>query len=273
MALTTYLSLTATSGSAGVKGAYTQVVASTPYDSSRLYLLFANATAAQLFFLVDVATGPAASETVVVANVSVAVTGTTPVIGQWVPIDVDIPAGTRLAVRSQSVSATVGVTLSVMLESRPLASIANPVTYGADTSSSTGTNVDPGAVSSTKGSYVQFSASTSARIDAVALCFTITAQSQPIANYQAWNVDLATGAGGSETVVIGNVRVDCSQTTDVIQPALIRLPVSIPAGTRLAVRCDCNLNSSPQRLLRVTVIGMQEPASGSGSGGSFTFVG
>ena len=61
-------------------------------------------------------------------------------------------------------------------------------------------------------------------------------------------------------MVIPNVPVYCSPTDDHVNPVLIRLPIAIPAGTRLAVRCQCNVNTATQRILCVTAIGMQEPA-------------
>lgn len=269
MALTTYLSLSLTAGSVHAKGAYTEIVASTPYASSRLILLFHNG-ATKESYLLDLATGPAASESVVVANVAVK-TDADVIIGYGIALDVDIPAGTRLAGRCQSSSASAALAISVLLENRTLGSLSAPVTYGATPTFSRGTSVDPGTTISTKGSYVEVSASTSARIDAVTLCLTATAISTTA--YTAWNVDVATGAAGMETVVIPNVRCDASTAGDTVRPGMVRVPVSIPAGTRLAVRCDCNRNTAVERVLAVTVIGLQEPASGGEAAGAVAYVG
>ena len=159
MALTTYPAITLTSGGgANSKGAYVEIVASTPYDSSRLHVIAGSGNIASVRFLIDLATGAAGSETVVVSNLAIAEGSLNTVIGQGVALDVDIPAGARLSARCQASTGSDQYTIGVLLEDRPLASLTNPVTYGANTVSTRGTQVDPGATAGTKGAYVQFSA-------------------------------------------------------------------------------------------------------------------
>jgi len=267
MAYTAYPNAAAvSSGSTHTKGAYVQVTAATPYDSSRLYLYVVTSDAQSRHFLVDVATGAASAETVIVANVAVASGSALTVIGEVIQIDVDIPAGSRLAVRCQAAGATQTVNIVVYLEDRAVASLANPVTYGAVTASTRGTSVDPGTTALTKGAYVQLSASTTARIDVLLCCFTTIAPGTNIAVFQTWFVDVATGAASAETIVIPDIRVDVSSFDDYVKPVFLRLPISIPASTRVAVRCSCSVNTATLRLLAVTLIGMQEPSAPSGAG-------
>lgn len=255
---------------AHVKGAYAEIVASTPANSSRMFLQCRFSSATGRSYLIDIATGAAASEVVIVSNIAV-ITDTESIGGVVIPIDVDVPAGTRLSARCQG-STTGSITLAccLLLDTRPIASIANPVTYGADTTVSLGTQVDPGATINTKGAYVQFSASTTARIDALVICITTNAGLQAIASFTSWNVDVATGAAASETVVLPDVTASASSIADTMRPSIVRLPISIPAGTRLAVRCQCNRNTATERLIKVTLIGMQEPASVGGAGAAAT---
>jgi len=86
-----------------------------------------------------------------------------------------------------------------------------------------------------------------------------------------WSIDLATGASGSEVILLADVTVTGGTGSDAVRQGYLYLPASIPAGTRLAVRCNCNVTTAGQRVLAVTVIGMQEPATG-GGGSSATAV-
>lgn len=275
MALTTYSAAITSGGGANVKGSYTQLVASTPYASSRLHVIVRHTGGgvARVTGLVDLATGAAAAETVVVADLAV-FSDSDSVVGESLAVSVDVPAGTRLAVRWASAPGSSQVlNLIVLLEDRALGSLAGPVTYGTVSASSRGTLVDPGGVASTKGSYVELAASTSARIDAVGLCCTVNS-SITLAAFTTWTLDLATGSGGAESVVIADVITSGNTAGDTMRPGLLRLPVSIPAGTRLAARCACNRTTAGERVLALTVIGLQEPASGGGSAaGAVAYVG
>ena len=276
MALTSYPLVTVTPGAANTKGAYTTLVASTPYDSSRLYLeLDFSTSQAVRFLLVDVATGAAGAETVIVANIATAIDADN-LTGEIVPLSVDVPAGTRLALRAQSVSGTLtGLAVGLLLEDRALASLANPVTYGADTANSRGTQIDPGTTVNTKGAYTQFTASTATRIDALVICTTTAAQGTAVpSGGMRWRIDVATGGAGAETVILPNLQVIANATEDKARPAIVVFPVAIPAGTRLAVRCDSSINTATIRLACVTLIGLQEPAASSGgSAAAVAYVG
>ena len=274
MAYTAYTLISPTSGLANTKGAYAQVVASTPYASSRLFIITEFASASLRFFLLDIATGGAGAETVVVSNIALDSNSDNCTAG-FIPISVDIPAGTRVSVRIQSNTTTQTVTLGVLLEDRALASLANPSTYGTDTGNSRGTQIDPGTTINTKGTYVQLSASTSSRIDVLALCLTIGVGATAITTGVRWMIDVATGGAGAETIVIPDITVVANSPADAIRPATLWFPISIPASTRLAVRCSCSLNTATVRLLCVTLIGMQEAATGGGVGaaGAVAYVG
>lgn len=274
MATTVYPTVTPTAGSPNVKGAYTQVTAATAFASSRLYVWLLSTGAGNSTILVDIATGAAGSETVVVSNLF-CYADSEFIVGAWTPIDVDIPAGTRIAVRLQSTANAMTLGIQIAQDSRAIGSLANPVTYGTVTSTSRGTQIDPGGTINTKGAYVQLTASTTARIDALLLCVTFDPTlTNALAAFSSWHVDVATGAAGSEVVVLPDLFIVGNTFTDNVRPNLLRLPIAIPSGTRLAVRCDCSRNVAAERDLRVTLIGMQEPAAGSGSGAtSVAYVG
>jgi len=90
---------------ANTKGAYAELVASSARPYKAFYVMFGNmAQAARVAanFLVDVAIGAAASESVIVSNIQVAGEGQEgirpPIVG---PYYVPIPSGTRIAARCQ----------------------------------------------------------------------------------------------------------------------------------------------------------------------------
>lgn len=96
-------------GTANTKGSYSEIVASTTDSIRLLYMAFGNqqntgASRGRWFF--DLAIGAAGSEQVILANVPVRVGPANvkaPVVPQIIgPFIMDIPAGTRLAVRAQS---------------------------------------------------------------------------------------------------------------------------------------------------------------------------
>ena len=264
MALTAYTVVASTSGAVNTKGAYTQIVASTPYDSSRLFLIAEFGNAGARLILMDIATGGVGTETVIIANLAVYIDFDAIASGV-VPLNVNIPAGTRLSVRVQSLTASTVATSHFYLENRALASLVNPVTYGADIANSRGTQVDPGGTINTKGVYVQLIASTSSRIDSLVVCVTVLTQAISITAALRWSIDIATGASGSEVIVLPDITLAANNSCNSVRPGLLYFPVSIPAGTRIAVRCSCISNNATQRLIAVTLLGMQEPASGGGS--------
>jgi hypothetical protein len=272
MAITAATMLNPVSGAANTKGAYVQVTASTPYASSRLFLIFEfGTTGTQRYYLIDLATGAAGAETVVVANLAVHV-DLEQIASAFIPVNVDLPAGTRVAMRVQCSTATSGITAHVYLENRAIASLANPATYGTDLTTSRGTSIDPGGTAATKGSYVQLSASTSSRIDTAVLCVTHD-PTATISTGLRWAIDVATGAAGAETIVIPDITIAGNAITTATRPGVMYFPVAIAAGTRVAVRCNCNVNTANIRKICVTLVGMQEPPAAASGASAVAYVG
>lgn len=263
MALTV-AALNMTTGAINTKGAYGDYFASTPYDSSRIHLQVCSCSAGRRAFLIDIATGAAGAETVVIANMAI-ISDSDFLIGGMVAIDVDIPAGTRLSGRAQSLTATQNITCNIYLENRPLRGIANPVQYGTFTNSR-GTVIDPGATIATKGAYTQITASTTVRIDELIFWITSSIDGNTFSAYTDWRIDVATGAAGVETIVIADILVQANLNADALRPPVIRLPIPIPIGTRIAIRGQCNRNTpNAERQFAVTLLGIQTSELGGGA--------
>lgn len=259
-----------TSASANTKGAYAELASATSFDSSRCWLGCLGATTLKRWLL-DVATGAAGSETVRAANLLMQTAGGFGLAcAYYTELDVDIPSGTRIAVRAQT--AGVGAdtcAVWVLQEGRALGSLTDPATYGANASTSSGTTIDPGGTANTKGSYVEMTPSTTADHDALTLQIGNRVNTGPQTYF--WNLDVASGAAGVETPLIPDfsIRVDPSTGQGVL-PVVVRFPITVPTGTRLAIRAMCSGNDATDRLVEAILIGSQVPSSG-GGGGAFAY--
>lgn len=101
-------------GSANTKGSWTQLVASTALDYEGLIVALTNLNdfaAADATWLVDIGTGGAGAETVLIPDLYAGMDSGNDFaypLGGLGPFAVDIPAGTRIAARAQSTTTTAG---------------------------------------------------------------------------------------------------------------------------------------------------------------------
>jgi hypothetical protein len=105
-------------------------------------------------------------------------------------------------------------------------------------SSSAGTSITAAASADTKGSYSQIIASTA--FDAHAMLLHVGRETGT-AGIQ-FLIDLAVGGAGSEQIIIPNYLF--SRGNNESSDAAILLPISIPAGSRIAARCQCSTASA-----------------------------
>lgn len=248
------------SGSINTKGSWTQLDAATAYDMNMFWVFLELPSVNNSGILVDIGIGAAASEIVLIANIPyLCPSNTSGLIG--IPCPVAIPAGTRISARMQS--ATASATISCMIvgcdgmADEP-AGLGAPTTYGPNTGTSLGTQVDPGATAHTKGSYAQISASTTYDIGAVAIII----DNQATLAAGAVLFDLAVGAAASEKNIFQNIPFTLGNGNVGTSGGFYGNPVSfkrcnIPAGTRLSARAQCSNNASGTRKFGITVIGFQ----------------
>lgn len=264
-------SATVTSGSAGSKGDYTELIAATSFDAYGLIVHVVNAVDTR-FFLLDIATGAEDSEVVLIPNL---VLQSGQDAGNYAAhcfhAPLFVPAGTRLAARSADAIGTQGMGVSVHLVAGALgfaATYGRATDYGTGISGLTrGADVDPGGSANSKGTYVQLTASTTHPINILQLNVGNRANQAP-AFYQ-WAVDIAIGAAMSEVVVVPDFSLQAADLGDGIFPNTFLFPVTeIPAGTRLAVRAMCSGTDATDRLINVNVIGYDDFVANSGGGTS-----
>lgn len=265
--------VTVTSGGANAKGAYAELAASTAFACTELQLVIQFTTAASgRVYLFDIAIGAAGSEVVIVPDmcfdggVGTAVAG-----GGTVSLPVAIPAGTRISVRSQS--GAVGATATVVVTLRKISTVPGITTfvnYGANTGTSRGTSIDPGAVVNTKGAYVELSASTSAIIQVLALIAAGGGNGGRVTT--RWYIDIATGAAASEVVIVPDIQIIMGEALNTIF-WMMRSQTIFPyiaAGTRVAIRASCSITDATDRVLDVVLVTGTAPVEPS-SGGATSY--
>lgn len=242
-------------GTPNVKGAWSTAVASTPFPVRHLSLTF-EADYGPYPSLVDVAVGPVGSETLIVENLITVANGYGDAFpGAW-QLPVAIPAGSRIALRSQTpngyagVYATVGIAPVDFRDPRIMGVFT---TYGADTSASLGTNVDVAGPAKTFSPWVELTSATVR--DHYELIVALVANDGDVVAPRAFRAQLGAGAAGSEAVIANELVVGGSQQTDRAGKNW-RLPIAVPAGTRLAVRAACNVTIDGDRDLHAIVYGV-----------------
>lgn len=259
----------AASSTAHTRGAYAEVAASAAITSSWVHITLQDqGTTSGAGFarldLIDLATGAAASETVVVPDLMSCDLGPVTMCGSRViRLPWRIPSGSRVAARSQSTFSSHGGRLAITMMSTPgTTGIESFTTYGQDATGSNGQELDPGAVANTKGAYAEVKDSTGVIFQYANVQLSIGANTQPV--NARWYVDLATGAASSEVVLIPDLPRALGVTGTTAGSShgdTFGFFTYIASGTRLAARASVNITDSADRRIEIVVTGAPEPAS------------
>lgn len=248
------VSVSASAGAHG-KGAYVTLVASTAFDCDGLILTFSNPSPAAGHML-DIAVGAAASEVIIIANAYADQASVMP-WSIWVPIS--IPAGSRIAARTQSTigsnSTKVGTTLvRGSMWSQP--SGGKIVTLGANIATTRGVTVDPGAVLNTFGAYATLDAATTEDLSGLQIVLGGRGNSNPTFRQMGeFIMEVAVGAAAAEQTII---RYPFSSYTDGKYGHVPQffIPCFIPAGSRISVRGRSATTDAVDRLFEVVGYGL-----------------
>jgi hypothetical protein len=242
------------SGASNAKGAYTQLIAATAYPAAWILVSMPRTGAGD--YLMDIAVGGAGSEQVVLPNLPLSIQAANVGGTSTYLFPLHVPAGSRIAARGQnSTAGAVAVDTQVTLFA-PLAGgekgLERVEACGAVTATSLGTSVDPGGTANTKGSWVELIAATT--IPYRWACLSI-GHTNALGASTSWAVDVGIGAGGSEVVVVPNLLVSGGSTADAIPAMGLCFPLHVPAGTRVAVRAACTVNTATERLIEAVLHG------------------
>jgi hypothetical protein len=224
------------------KGSWSQLVASTSAESSGL-LLFASGnavTSTATSMLLDIGTGAAGSESVIVPDIALGGAN-----GYRVLIPIRIPSGVRVAARCQSAVASRTVTIAPHLFSASFADRLPTVLDSLGTISATSAGT---AMSGAANTWVQVTASTAKDYQALILvpCSDATTGINGVVR-----LSLGIGAAGSETELayIQNLQASTPALSDLAGNSAFSFGLAgrfIPAGTRVAVRH--NISANPDRV-------------------------
>lgn len=220
---------TAGSGTDVYSTSFTQLVASTDYDSDGFWAHIEGAASGvgRVRFYV----GASSSETEIVTLAGGA--GGQDVANYYVPIP--IPAGSRVTIKCTGINHNVHITL-VRGDSANKAARGTLNTF----SSGSALEVDCGTTANTKGAYTEMFASTST--DAKGYTLTIFDDTSIDTNNYIL-VDLAVGAAGSEQIIYADFpkfQEGFRGRTMVIGPVW----TPIPAGSRVAVRAQSSTTTT-----------------------------
>ena len=225
------------SATAHIKGAWVELIAATAFDADYCHVdtVTANAKGA---YLLDIGIGAAASEVVLIPDFIIDC-GDGGTNHQRTTYPLSIPAGSRLSGRLQG---SVGnknhlVAMEVYAQSaRP--ALGRVEAVGVISSGDTShTKITPSATAHIKGAWVEMVAASTFDSKEAILFF---GRGNIARSNMSYFVDIAIGAAASEVVIIENIRVESvSSSPDTIYPQYIgHFPFEIPAGTRIAARCQ-----------------------------------
>jgi hypothetical protein len=231
-----------TGSTSSTKGSWAQLIASTSFDASLVYVVVHGyrSAAALSDLSVDIGIGASGSEQVLIADLlagGAALTGSGDTGPREWFFPLYIPAGSRLSARAAGDRTSTALRVAIWLyggNSLPAFPIGTKVvTYGMGTVPD-GTAVTPG--NAVEGSWTQITASTSENHFALIPSFQVnndTTQTNGVLN-----IDIGIGGAGSEVQVgswfaINNVNESMGSMFPPL-PAFVH----VPAGTRLAMRAS-----------------------------------
>ena len=143
-----------------------------------------------------------------------------------------IPAGSRIAVRVQSVRTSQTITLGVGTSTFN-GKVSAPIAWGVDTATSRGITVTAPTGSNATGAWTELASSTAA--DVMAVHFGPQMAGSTATAVQTVDIEIGTGASSSETpVAAARFTHGISESLTPHTPLLV--PALIPAGTRLVAR-------------------------------------
>lgn len=236
---------TAVTPATGSKGSWTQIVASTTYDTCFMIVQWAGDGAGSQTAVVDIGVGSAGNEVVIVSNLMGYGTGSSVARTQYA-LPVVIPAGTRIAARAQAAAGTDAGRVSLILAEGGFGQsdgFAGVDAIGFDSANTRGTTITCSSTAHTKGSYAQLTASTP--VDYEGLIVVPDENIHPPDT--RWLVDLAIGGAGSEQVIVPNMVFRFISTDNYVLPMKSPIiPVCIPAGTRMAIRAQSDAAGTVQ---------------------------
>lgn len=249
---------TVTAGIANTKGVYAHLVPSVPFDSDELWIKtkIHLVQPFQRYFLYDVAMGTPGAEVNIIENLCLSPASNQ--YGHLVHVPFNVPQSQSLSCRTQSNGAGAIISVSFVLGAHGFANFSphgKTKSYGANTASSRATTIAPGGVANTKGAWAQVAASTTEDISAIELIMNDETNSVGLA-VQNFLMDIGVGPAGQEKIAIPDIHLVTGSPSSTLSPLTIGpLDLSIPAGSRIAVRAQTENTNQLSNLIGVVIVG------------------
>lgn len=256
--LTDSSGLAITSGTAGVKGSYVEIIASTARESYLLTIMI-NATSVDHEGFLYLATGAASSE---VDFLEIPFHGNADE-GYSVTVPITIAASARLSGAVISTDASSVAEVSVALsDDNSYGTCAEAETIG-HAGGGQGTDVNAGSSANTKPTtWTELVASTAHDYDA--LLIHVGYSNNSAQNNYHFLIDIATGVTTSEVAIVENVNFVTNAFELYGLYHWIYVPVT--SGTRISARCQCDTTDATDRIVDVSVVGFNLTAPAGGGG-------
>lgn len=255
--LTTSLgTVVAPNATAHTKGAWVELIASTNFDYESFQIVIRKVSGVD--YLVDLGIGSSGNEEVIVSNFPVMPNVNTQQMMTQYDFPVNIPTGSRIAVRCQASFASAG-TLNITGQGlsgsfNRSTGLSKVVDYGTNISTTNLTPVDAGAVANTKGSWIEIVAATSKDSKGIFLC-TGTNSNFSLST-AGFFIDIGIGAAASEQIIVPNAHILTHSTLDASIPNVRYYPMQIPDGTRITARMQSSTTDATDRILSICILGV-----------------
>lgn len=230
-----------TAATAGTKGAWTVLQASTAFDADGCIVIL-NWGSGGRITLVDIGIGGSGAEIPIASDLPYEQVATQAQRAETFYLPLSIPAGSRISARA-NISGTgtrnIGVTVyPIASEYLGLVELSMATTYGF-AATPTLTTLTCSTVN-VKGTYQVLSASTTADIKAVIPVFARSAAPTASTDYR---VDFSVGANGAEIVVLPDLYTGVtSNAGSSPEPSTYPpIPLDIVQGSRLTARCQSSV--------------------------------
>jgi hypothetical protein len=237
---------------------YTELIASTAYDSDWLMVQI-GANGATGRFAVDIAVGASTAEQIIAPNLMYTTANIANAHDRNYLFPIRIPLGSRLSARCQANAGGQTINVAARVISTPIDAppgMGRVESVGVVTSGLTQptTLADPGGTAHTDGAWTQLIASTAFPYRWMCLtCCNIsdTAYAAALSHL----LDIGIGAAAAEVEVLSDLHVHGSTGTDHPSTGAVCFPVNIPSGVRVSARHRCSVTTTGDRRLDVAVWG------------------
>lgn len=243
------------------KGAWGEIIASTPYDSTEIILMtrsvnFGDTTA----YLTDIGIGPGGSEVVIAEDIICSSHTTDGNPFTQITLPLFIPQGTRIATRTRTNPASDQLVVFALLKTSayqsPTQTPTGIITTYGDRTFGGGTDVDPGGSANTKGPWIEMGTTSSVHTRQLLIGIGSRLVDRT-SDIDSWLMDIAIGPGGSEEIIIDNYPLISGQGVGVILPFMSPIfDISIPPNTRIAARCQSTDTTPTDRIADTLLYGV-----------------